>query len=141
MLNSEGAGRFEFPDTPNDVHGLGIGMQVRRSASPRSGLGAACAASMTFSIAARKSACRRRRSDGLGSGATFPARSKVSSQESAALLASAWAFGVSISKTADHRKERGQDKNENHEANKSVHIPNGTQHVRYSPSYADILLS
>ena len=57
------------------------------------------------------------------------------------VLSSACAFGVSVAKTADDRKERGKDENENHEANKSVHIPNGTQHVRYSPSYADILLS
>ena len=48
------------------------------------------------------------------------------------------ALGISIAKTADDREQSGKGENENHKADKCVHVPNDTRHVRYSPSDADI---
>jgi hypothetical protein len=58
-----------------------------------------------------------------------------------ATLASVRAFHISIAKTADDRKNRRKGKNEDHQSNECVYIPNGTRHVRYSPSYAYTVLS
>jgi hypothetical protein len=41
-------------------------------------------------------------------------------------LSSARIARVSIAKTADDREQRGKDEDENHETDKSMHIPNGT---------------
>jgi hypothetical protein len=82
---------------------------------------------------------------GRGPGASyfgvFGLLSRGRSPDLNATLASVWALRVSIAKTADDREQRGQGKDENHQSNECVYVPNGTRHVRYSSSYAYTVLS